>query len=67
MRCERCGCRINDGRLKNGGQSACINFMDFESPSKNIWVCERCFLGFLEWLSKGNYIQQKINDEDTKA
>lgn len=27
-------------------------------------LCKKCFYGLEEWLSKGNYVQNKINDEE---
>lgn len=60
MKCGRCNATINEP----------FSLLTYTVVARmnphNMNLCEKCTFSFLEWMTKGNYIQQKINDEEMK-
>lgn len=62
MKCGRCQREIKDNE-----SDSLISFTNLiRAGTKTARLCERCSIGFIEWFSKGNYIQKQINAEEAK-
>lgn len=60
MKCWRCLAPIKNFRTTI---TYTVTAMGFSYVSE---LCEKCTAGFLEWYASGNYIQKKINEEETE-
>lgn len=63
MKCGRC-----QREIKEDESDSLLSFTNLIrlQGTKTARLCERCSLGFIEWFSKGNYIQKQINAEEAK-
>lgn len=62
MICGRCQ-RV----IKKDESDSILTFTNFFlRKTTTTELCERCSLLFIEWFSKGNYIQKQINAEEAK-
>ena len=62
MICGRCQKKIKDSESES-----LVSFTNLiRAGTKTAILCERCSMGFIEWFSKGNYIQKQINAEEAK-